>query len=267
MPDRTDVLCCPSCRAGLRSGEVSWSCPSCRTEYPVRDGIPFLVKEDGLAGQDRYIQRVYDVLALGYDLSVRMLFPLLGVTEERLRREIMDFMPARIEGPVLEVSIGTGANVPLLAGKYPGTPIYGIDISSGMLRKCARRSEVREGRVAIYGATASRLPFRDGRFGAVLHVGGLNSFADKEGALREMLRVLAPGGVVVINDEGLSEERRRQWYARFFIRAIFGLVASLERGDTEPPLANLPPEAAGVRLESVGNGYFWVLTFHKPEAC
>ncbi|MBI3592101.1 MAG: methyltransferase domain-containing protein [Nitrospirae bacterium] len=117
----------------------------------------------------------------------------------------------------------------------------------------------------LFCANASSLPFQDNQFDAVLHVGGINSFADKKKALSEMLRVVKPGGQVVINDEGLSPRREQQWYARLFIKTIFGLFASLERGETAPPVEALPDEAHDLKLEYIGNEYFWLIHFTKPE--
>ena len=141
----------------------------------------------------------------------------------------------------------------------------GCDVSAGMLRKCQRRLE-REGLDAVLShANASALPYPDGAFDGVLNVGGVNSFADKKAALGEMFRVLKPGGVVVINDEGLSPERERQFYARTLIKSIFWMVASLERGQMEPPLPLVPAGAERVRLRHLGRGYFWNLCFSKPR--
>jgi SAM-dependent methyltransferase len=98
------------------------------------------------------------------------------------------------EHRVLDVACGTGVLTRELAGRIgPGGRVAGLDINEGMLT-LARRSlpevEFRQG-------TAEALPYPDATFDAVTCQFGLMFFADRAQALREMLRVLVPGGRVV----------------------------------------------------------------------
>ena len=68
------------------------------------------------------------------------------------------------------------------------------DISRGMLRRAAA-----DGLAAVAG-DARRLPFRDDAFDAVVTVDALHHVSDAETALADLLRVTAPGGVVVVRE-------------------------------------------------------------------
>lgn len=79
---------------------------------------------------------------------------------------------------MLEICVGTGTNLPLIAEKFPGVRIVGLDISRGMLGVCQRkiRGVVR---ADLVEGEAAHLPFADGAFDAVFHHGGIAEFGDK----------------------------------------------------------------------------------------
>lgn len=100
--------------------------------------------------------------------------------------------------------IGSGAGMDsLIAGKlvYPGGKVIGVDMTPAMLNK-ARRSAFESGLRSVefrYGV-AENLPIPDGWADVVISNGMLNLVPDKPAALREMYRVLRPGGWLQIAD-------------------------------------------------------------------
>lgn len=96
---------------------------------------------------------------------------------------------------VLDVACGTG----LVAGRVDHVSdadcrTTGIDINQGMLA-IARKNT----RIEWHLGSATELPFKDGSFDVVLCQQGLQYFPDRPAAVREMARVLAPGGRVSLN--------------------------------------------------------------------
>jgi len=85
--------------------------------------------------------------------------------------------------------------------------VVGVDISISMLRY-ARKIAKRYQNVVLIRANASHLPLKDSYFDAVFHVGGINTFEEKELAIREMFRVARMGAKIVIVDEGLDPKLR-----------------------------------------------------------
>lgn len=261
------MMCCPYCRGKLRKVAFGLECDACQKEekrfYPIKEGIAQFIEQESLASQDYYIQKVYNYFSYAYDFLIPTLFTLFGYSETTLRKEILDYFSLKPGAKLLEVSVGTGANIRLLKQLFPNIDIHGIDLSPGMLVKCQRNLKKWGESARISQANGSYLPYQDNQFDAVLHVGGINSFADKERALEEMLRVVKPGGQVVINDEGLSPQKEKQWYSRFVIKTIFGIFASLERGETDPPMNAIPPTAQQLQLDYIGKDYFWLIHFRK----
>ncbi|HET6289936.1 MAG TPA: class I SAM-dependent methyltransferase [Amycolatopsis sp.] len=116
-------------------------------------------------------------------------------------------------GDVLEVAVGTGLNLPL----YPeGVTLTGIDLSDGMLAIARGRAERLGHPVTLRRADAHDLPFDADSFDTVVCTLGLCAIPDDGKALREMARVLRPGGRLVLFDHIASSSRAvrgLQWLA------------------------------------------------------
>lgn len=101
------------------------------------------------------------------------------------------------EGNVLEVAVGTGLNLPHYP---PGTTVTGIDLSDGMLAGARRRAADLARPVTLHQADAHDLPFADAAFDTVVCTLGLCAIPDPGRAIDEMVRVLRPGGALVLVD-------------------------------------------------------------------
>lgn len=106
---------------------------------------------------------------------------------------------------ILEVGVGSG----LALGYYPRTAeVTGIDLSKPMLEKAAEKIEA-QGLDNVTGLAvmdACRLGFRDGTFDAVAGMFMITLVPDAEAALDEFMRVLRPGGeIVLVNHIGAEK--------------------------------------------------------------
>lgn len=104
---------------------------------------------------------------------------------------------------VLDVACGPGTvanRVNLVSHKY--CTVTGIDLNEGMLN-IARRNP----NVDWHQGSASQLPFENGRFDVVLCQQGLQYFDDRSAAMKQMARVLAPGGRMAINVWGALDRQ------------------------------------------------------------
>ena len=126
----------------------------------------------------------------------------------RQRRELL----ARAYGDVLEIGFGTGLNLPC----YPEAvrKLTAVDPNPGMHRLAQKR--IKQGRIEVDQQVQSgeRLPFEDGRFDSAVSTFTLCSIAGVEQALREVVRVLKPGGKFLFLEHGLSPEPGVQKWQR-----------------------------------------------------
>jgi SAM-dependent methyltransferase len=112
-------------------------------------------------------------------------------------------------GRCLEVGVGTGRNaVPLAAA---GVRMFGIDLSGAMLRKLLEKSTA----VPVALADATAQPFPDDAFGAAMAVHVLHLIPDWRGAVREMARVVRPGGTLLIDVGSWDRDDTRDLEDRF----------------------------------------------------
>jgi phosphatidylethanolamine/phosphatidyl-N-methylethanolamine N-methyltransferase len=118
-----------------------------------------------------------------------------------------------LRGRVLEVGVGTGLSLPRYA---PGLDIVGIDLSPDMLARAAQR--VRASKAAnVIGLSqmdAGQLAFADGAFDVVVAMYVMTVVPDPARVMRELDRVCAPGGEVILVNHFSQEHGLRGWIER-----------------------------------------------------
>ena len=152
--------------------------------------------------------------------------------------EALDVPPG---GSVLEVGVGTGRNLALVAQRYPQARLFGIDISEEML-KSARVSLARagaEGRTELARADATAFDpqhlFGEAGFDRVYVSYSLSMIPDWQGALKQALSAVAPGGTLHIVDFGQQERlpgwfraMLRSWLTKFHVTPRAELFAAVK---------------------------------------
>jgi demethylmenaquinone methyltransferase/2-methoxy-6-polyprenyl-1,4-benzoquinol methylase len=140
---------------------------------------------------------MFDAIASRYDLVNRIIS--FGV-DRRWRRRTVDALALTRAAHVLDVATGTGDLALMIAERLPQATVVGIDPSTAMLaigtRKVASSAAV--GRITLAPGDAERLPFPDASFDAVTIAFGIRNVPDRLQGLREMARVLRPGGRLAV---------------------------------------------------------------------
>ncbi|WP_439659496.1 class I SAM-dependent methyltransferase [Lentzea sp. HUAS TT2] len=142
-------------------------------------------------------QRYWDRKSANYDNEI-------GVLDRRLFGDSRRWACSQASGNVLEVAVGTGLNLP----HYPdGVAVTGLDLSEQMLALARSRAQDLGREVTLRQGTAHALPFADSSFDTVVCTLGLCAIPDHESAVDEMVRVLRPGGQLILVDHVSSSSR------------------------------------------------------------
>jgi demethylmenaquinone methyltransferase / 2-methoxy-6-polyprenyl-1,4-benzoquinol methylase len=174
-----------------------------------------------------------------------------------------DAILKRPEARVLDLCCGTGDMAFALRRRTrsSGTQILGADFSHAMLQRAAAKGKGTALRPPQWiEADALRLPFPDGHLNLVTSAFGFRNLADYDAGLREIARVLAPGGECGILDFGEPGGLLGQCYRVYFKRILpkIGTILSGVSG----PYAYLPasverfpaPEEMLARMRQAGFG-------------
>jgi ubiquinone/menaquinone biosynthesis C-methylase UbiE len=129
-----------------------------------------------------------------------MLGKLGGTVMARMNRPAaawgIELLGLRENETVLEIGFGPGVAIELLARAAPDIRVAGIDPSSEMVGQAARRNAAAIARHAVdlRRGSADDLPFDGDSFDATLAINSMQVWPDAMAGLREMRRVLRPGG-------------------------------------------------------------------------
>ncbi len=158
------------------------------------------------------VRSMFTGIAPRYDLLNAVLS--LG-EDRRWRRRAAQLARLSEGGDALDVCTGTGALARLLRSKVGARGrVVGVDMTEAMLAAAASAVPQVEFRLG----DALHLPCADASFDAATMAFGLRNIEDHQGALRELLRVLRPGGRVVILEFSTPDR---------FMRPLYGLYSRL----------------------------------------
>lgn len=177
---------------------------------------------------------IYTRLAPVYELWARL-------TESGPRRRVLELAEVRDGENLLEVAVGTGAQIVELARANPRGQVAGIEISDGMLAQ-ARRRLARSGldRVDLRWGDARQLPFEDESFDLVVNSYMLDLLPRDEipRTLAEFRRVLRPGGRLVLSNMTRGQRPAHRVWDALYARGIV-LTANCRGVLAAPVLAEL----------------------------
>ena len=208
---------------------------------------------------DGWIARASD---RGVQAAFREVFPAL----------VGDLVPSLADARrLLDVGCGPGQFTILAAERLPHAEVWGVDVAPTMIelaRAHAAGSDA-TARLHFEVADVARLPFPDAHFDAVLSSGSIKHWPDQIAGLREMHRVLVPGGRAFVGEMNriappgaiaTQRKRLRHWLFRLIYPRVF--THALSPQEAREVFANSPfgpPVAERMLLD----GVFWLFEARK----
>ena len=152
---------------------------------------------DAARGKTEQVEQMFDNIAPTYDLLNHSLS--WGIDRSWRRAAIDSLRPYRPQR-ILDVATGTGDFAILAAKLLEPEALLGVDLSEGMMEVARQKVEREElqGVIRFQKEDCLNLSFPNGSFDALTVAYGIRNFSDLDCGLREMHRVLRPGGRLVI---------------------------------------------------------------------
>jgi len=204
------------------------------------------------------VRAMFDRIAGVYDVMNSVMTAGL---HHRWRERAADLAALRSGGRALDVATGTGDLAIELSRRVgPSGEVIGSDFSEGMLEHARRKAPG----LRFEWGDALALPYEDDRFDAATVGFGARNFSDLEQGIREMARVVRPGGKVVVLEITTPSRPPLSTFFSLWFDRIVPLLGRFDDAYTYLPnsVKRFPgPEALGGVLAGAGlTDVRWVLT-------
>jgi demethylmenaquinone methyltransferase/2-methoxy-6-polyprenyl-1,4-benzoquinol methylase len=172
------------------------------------------------------VAEMFDDIAFRYDFLNRFLS---GGIDLWWRKKALAQLKKKNPQVILDVATGT-ADVAIMASRllHP-THITGIDISDGMLeigRKKIAKLELTK-TIELLNGDSEAINFKDNTFDAVTVAFGVRNFQDLEKGLAEILRVLKPGGQLVVLEFSKPKKQPVKSFYNLYMKVVTPTVGKL----------------------------------------
>ena len=180
-----------------------------------------------LTGKEKsaYVQDMFGRIAPRYNLMNRLM---TGWQDQRWRRYVIKKAALPKNGALLDLATGTGDIAFEALHTEPSAHIIGADFSLPMMY--VGQEHTLGGHIDWCGADALNLPFASNKFDAVTSGYLVRNVIDIHQAIREQIRVLKPGGKIVILDSSPPPNNLLRPFILFYLRYIIPLLGRIISG-------------------------------------
>lgn len=170
------------------------------------------------------VKEIFSTITPRYDFLNHFLSLRRDIAWRRFAVKKMRFLRTK---RFLDIACGTGDLSIDVARKYPGITVNGVDFVWEMIRVGREKidQEKLSGRIQFMTGDALYLPFRDNTFDVAAMAFGIRNIPDKHAALREMLRVVVPGGQVMILEMTFTRNRLFQSFYNIYLNHLLPRLA------------------------------------------
>lgn len=223
--------------------------------------------KDSDLGKKEQVAQMFNTISGNYDGLNRMIS--FGI-DVKWRKKVVRIIKNSQPQKVLDIATGTGDLAINIAKNTNAKKIIGLDISEGMLEvgKQKINKENLNNEIEMVLGDSENIPFDDNTFDAITVAFGVRNFETLEKGLKEINRVLKPGGTFVILETSVPSKTPYKQFYKFHTNKILPLLGRLfskEQSAYEylsESAANFPyGEALNNILEKTG----FIDVHHKPQ--
>ncbi len=185
--------------------------------------------KDSTLGKKQQIAKMFDAISNEYDGLNRVIS--FGI-DIKWRNKVVQIVADAQPKNILDIATGTG-DLAINLTRTNASQIIGLDISEGMLdvgRQKILKKELHETIDMVVG-DSENLPFDDNAFDAITVAFGVRNFENLEIGLAEILRVLKPGGIVVVLETSVPTKFPFKQGYYLHTRVVLPLIGKLFSND------------------------------------
>jgi demethylmenaquinone methyltransferase / 2-methoxy-6-polyprenyl-1,4-benzoquinol methylase len=185
--------------------------------------------KDEQSGKKEQVAKMFDNISHRYDFLNHFLS--LGI-DRGWRRKAIALLREQKPKQILDVATGT-ADFAIQALSLNPDKIYGIDISAGMLEFGKKKIVERKlsNKIELILGDSENIPFGENKFDAVTVAFGVRNFENLEKGLREIHRVLRPGGKLVVLEFSRPKAFPMKQLYNFYFKAILPRIGRMVSSD------------------------------------
>ena len=185
--------------------------------------------KDSTLGKKQQIAKMFDAISNEYDGLNRVIS--FGI-DIKWRNKVVQIVADTQPKNILDIATGTG-DLAINLTRTNASQIIGLDISEGMLdvgRQKILKKELHETIDMVVG-DSENLPFDNNAFDAITVAFGVRNFENLEIGLAEILRVLKPGGIVVVLETSVPTKFPFKQGYYLHTRVVLPLIGKLFSND------------------------------------
>ncbi|HEY6328984.1 MAG TPA: ubiquinone/menaquinone biosynthesis methyltransferase [Blastocatellia bacterium] len=205
-----------------------------------------------------YVNRLFETIAPRYDFITRFLS--YGM-DKSWKRTLTGLLNLTGNETTLDIACGTGDIAFSIAARLPHGHVIGLDITAGMLEIAEQRRRQRGAKnVSFVRGDIMHLPFGDSEFDYVTGGYALRNVPDLKEGLREIRRVLKPGGRLLSLDFAHPPNRTYRWLYLKYLNVVGSATGLALHGDADayryiPETLKLYPGQRGVERLMAEEGF------------
>ena len=173
-------------------------------------------------GKKAQVTAMFDTISKEYDGLNRVIS--FGI-DVKWRNKVVNLVAQTEPENILDIATGTG-DLAINLAKTGASKIVGLDISSGMLEigKSKIKNRGLDQKIDMVLGDSEQMPFEANSFDAITVAFGVRNFEDLEQGLKDIYRVLKPGGTFVILETSVPTKTPFKQGYQFYSKAILPLI-------------------------------------------
>ena len=176
-------------------------------------------------GKKEQVTKMFDTISGDYDGLNRVIS--FGI-DIKWRKKVVKIIAASHPDSILDIATGTG-DLAINLAETGASRIVGLDISSGMLEIGKQKINKKglDAKIEMILGDSEKMPFEDNAFDAITVAFGVRNFETLENGLKEIYRVLKPGGTFVILETSMPTKTPYKQGYNFYTKNILPLIGKV----------------------------------------